>query len=183
MFNAEEVSYLVGLIAAKSTETCKVGFIVGTKSPIIESFEYWFLSGVESVGKNVKTLRQYADTYTDAAKGKAIAKQMHNKDVDVIFIAAGSTGSGAIEAARENKKMAIGVDNVVYNNVKSLKEGNFKGGEVSVYGLKEDGVGIAPTTKNFVSEEILTFVEEKAEKIKSGDIIVPANKEEYNKLK
>ena len=35
---------------------------------------------------------------------------MHNKDVDVIFIAAGSTGSESIEAARENNKMAIGVD-------------------------------------------------------------------------
>ena len=75
------------------------------------------------------------------------------------------------------------VDNVVYNTVKDLKEGNFKGGEVSVYGLKEDGVGIAPTTKNFISEEVLTFVEEQAEKIKSGEIVVPVNEEQYNKLK
>ena len=203
MFNAQEASYLVGLIAAKISETGKVGFIGGTKVPIIESFEYGFLSGVESVGNGVKVLRQYADTYADAAKGKAIAKQMHKNDADIIFTAAGSTGSGAIEAARENNKKAIGVDmdqnfvapenvitsaikrvdNVVYNTVKDLKEGNFKGGEVSVFGLKEDGVGIAPTTKNFISEEVLAFVEEQAEKIKSGEIIVPVNEEQYNKLK
>ena len=54
MFNAQEASYLVGLIAAKTSETGKVGFIGGTKVPIIESFEYGFLSGVESVGNGVK---------------------------------------------------------------------------------------------------------------------------------
>lgn len=203
MFKAQEAAYLVGLIAAKTSETGKVGFIGGTKSPVIESFEYGFLSGVESVGNGVKVLRQYADTYTDAAKGKAIANQMQKNGADIIFAAAGSTGLGAIESAKENNNKAIGVDmdqnfvapetvitsaikrvdNVVYNTVKDLKEGNFKGGKVSVFGLKEDGVGIAPTTKNFVSEDILKFVNEQAEKIKSGEIVVPTNEEEYNKLK
>lgn len=203
MFNAEEASYLVGLIAGKTSKTGKVGFIGGTKVPIIESFEYGFLSGVEATGNNVKVSRQYADTYADAAKGKAIAKQMHNDNVDIIFTAAGSTGSGAIEAARENDKKAIGVDmdqnfvapdnvitsavkrvdNVVYNMVQKLLDGEFNGGEVSVYGLKEDGVGIAPSTKNFVSEDILEFVEEQSEKIKNGEIIIPVNEEQYNKSK
>ena len=203
MFKAQEAAYLVGLIAAKTSETGKVGFIGGTKSPVIESFEYGFLSGVESVGNGVKVLRQYADTYTDAAKGKAIANQMQKNGADIIFTAAGSTGLGAIESAKENNNKAIGVDmdqnfvapetvitsaikrvdNVVYNTVKDLKEGNFKGGKVSVFGLKEDGVGIAPSTKNFVSEDVLKFVNEQAEKIKSGEIVVPTNEEEYNKLK
>ena len=203
MFKAQEAAYLVGLIAAKTSESGKVGFIGGTKSPVIESFEYGFLSGVESVGNGVKVLRQYADTYTDAAKGKAIANQMQKNGADIIFTAAGSTGLGAIESAKENNNKAIGVDmdqnfvapetvitsaikrvdNVVYNTVKDLKEGNFKGGKVSVFGLKEDGVGIAPSTKNFVSEDVLKFVNEQAEKIKSGEIVVPTNEEEYNKLK
>ncbi|MGL5694758.1 MAG: BMP family ABC transporter substrate-binding protein, partial [Peptostreptococcaceae bacterium] len=109
-FNAQEAAYLVGVIAAKMTETCKVGFIGGTKLPTIESFEYGFLAGVDSLGRDVKVSRQYADTYTDASKGKAIANQMHKDNVDIIFTAAGSTGNGAIEAARENNKKAIGVD-------------------------------------------------------------------------
>lgn len=203
MFKAEEASYLVGLIAAKMSETGKVGFIGGTKVPVIESFEYGFLAGAESVGNNIKVSRQYADTYADAAKGKAIANQMHKDDVDIIFTAAGSTGTGAIEAARENNKKAIGVDmdqnfvapenvitsaikrvdNVVFDMVKNLLDGKFNGGEVTVCGLKEDAVGIAPSTKNFVSEEILKFVEEQAEKIKSGEIVVPVNEEQYNKTK
>lgn len=203
MFNAEEASYLVGLIAGMKTETNTVGFIGGTKNPIIESFEYGFLAGVDDAGKGTKVLRQYADTYSDAAKGKAIANQMHSNNVDIIFTAAGDTGSGAIEAARENGKMAIGVDKdqnalapdnvitsaikrvdmVVYNTVKDLVNGDFKGGEISVYGINEDGVGIAPTTDKNVNKEILAFVKEQTEKVKKGEITIPVNQKEYDNRK
>ncbi|WP_195937799.1 BMP family lipoprotein [Romboutsia sp. 1001713B170131_170501_G6] len=203
MFNAEEASYLVGLIAGMKTETNTVGFIGGTKNPIIERFEYGFLAGVDDAGKGTKVLRQYADTYSDAAKGKAIANQMHSNNVDIIFTAAGDTGSGAIEAARENGKMAIGVDKdqnslapdnvitsaikrvdmVVYNTVKDLVNGDFKGGEISVFGINEDGVGIAPTTDKNVNKEILAFVKEQTEKVKKGEITIPVNQKEYDNRK
>ena len=202
MFNAEEASYLVGLIAGKKSETGAVGFIGGTKSAVIESFEYGYLAGAEAAGAT-KVLRQYADTYTDAAKGKAIAQQMYNTNADVIFSAAGSTGNGAIEAAKEADKMAIGVDKdqnslapnnvitsaikrvdmVVYSTIQDLVKGEFKGGEISTFGLSEDGVGIAPTTDKNVDVEILAFVEEQAEKIKNSEIKVPSNEEEYKNFK
>ena len=81
---------------------------------------------------NIEVLRQYADTYTDASKAKSIANLMHSKDVDVIFTAAGSAGLGPIEAAKENNKMAVGVDldpvavesakeNVGYNNLENIQ--------------------------------------------------------------
>ncbi|MGL4912945.1 MAG: BMP family lipoprotein [Romboutsia sp.] len=203
MFNAQEASYLVGLIAGKKSETGKVGFIGGTRNPVIESFEYGFLAGVDASKSEASVSRQYADTYSDASKGKAIANQMHNDNIDIIFTAAGDTGSGAIESARENGKMAIGVDRdqnalapdnvitsavkrvdmVVYNTIKDLVDGNFKAGEVSIYGLNEDGVGIAATTEKNVDEETLTFVKEQTEKIKNGQIKIPTNQEEYDKMK
>ena len=202
MFKAEEASYLVGLIAGKKSETGAVGFIGGTKSPVIEKFEYGYLAGAEAASAT-KVLRQYADTYADAAKGKAISNQMYNSDVDIIFTAAGSTGNGAIEAAKESNKMAIGVDKdqnslapdnvitsamkrvdtAVYSTIEKLVNGEFKGGEVTVFGLNEDGVGIAPSTGKNVDAEILAFVEEQAEKIKKGEIKVPSNEDEYKKFK
>ncbi|MGL5316666.1 MAG: BMP family lipoprotein [Peptostreptococcaceae bacterium] len=198
MFNAQEASYLVGLIAGKKSETGVVGFIGGTESPVISSFEYGFVAGAEAAGAT-KVLRQYANTYSDAAKGKSIAQQMYSNSADVIFTAAGSTGNGAIEAAKEADKMAIGVDKdqnslapdnvitsamkrvdeAVYSTIEDLVNNEFKAGEVSVFGLNEEGVGIAPTTDKNVDSEILTFVEEQAEKIKSGEIKVPATEEEY----
>ena len=49
-----------------------------------------------------------------------------------------------------------------------------------VYGLKEDGVGIPETTKNLVPQEILDYVNSMIEKIKNGEIKVPATEEEFN---
>lgn len=200
MFNAQEASYLTGIIAAKKSESGKIGFIGGTKETVIETFEYGFMAGAKSVNKDIEVLRQYADTYTDASKAKSVANLMHSKAVDVIFTAAGSAGLGPIEAAKENNKMAVGVDKdqnslapenvitsaikrvdvAVYNTVKDLQEGNFKGGQINVFGLKEDGVGISDTTSKNVNDEILAIVEEHAEKIKNGEIKVPSNEKEYN---
>lgn len=202
MFNAQEASYLAGIIASKESETNKVGFIGGTKEAVIETFEYGFMSGAKAANKDVEVLRQYADTYTDASKAKSIANFMHSKDVDVIFTAAGSAGLGPIEAAKENNKMAIGVDKdqnplapehvitsavkrvdvAVFNTVKDLLEDNFKGGQVNVFGLKEDGVGISETTSKNVDAKTLAIVEEHAQKIKDGEIKVPSNEKEYEEF-
>ncbi|MGL4797569.1 MAG: BMP family lipoprotein [Paraclostridium sp.] len=200
MFKAEEASYLAGLIVGKRTETNKVGFIGGTKGSVIESFEYGYKTGVFDANKDAEVLAQYASTFSDSAKGKSIANQMHAGKADIIFTAAGETGNGAIEAAKENKKYAIGVDkdqshlapeniltsaikrvdSVVYNTVKELVDGKFAGGEVIYYGLKEDAVGIPESTSKLVDEEILEFVNTQSEKIKNGEIKVPANEKEYN---
>ena len=156
------------------------------------------MAGAKAVDSNIEVLRQYADT----SKAKSIANLMHSKDVDVIFTAAGSAGLGPIEAAKENNKMAVGVDKdqnslapenvitsaikrvdvAVFNTVKDLLEGNFKGGQVNVFGLKEDGVGISETTSKNVDKEILALVEEHAQKIKNGEIKVPSNKKDYEEF-
>lgn len=200
MFKAQEASYLAGLIAGKTTETNKVGFIGGTKGSVIESFEYGYKSGVFDANKDVEVLAQYASTFSDSAKGKSIANQMHAGKADIIFTAAGETGNGAIEAAKENNKYAIGVDkdqnhlapeniltsaikrvdSVVYNTVKELVDGEFVGGEVIYYGLKEDAVGIPESTSKLVDKETLDFINSQAKKIKNGEIKVPANEKEYN---
>ena len=200
MFKSEEASYLVGLIAGKMTQTNKVGFIGGSKGNIIESFEYGYKAGVSDVNKDADILSQYASTFSDAAKGKSIANQMYLNKADIIFSAAGQTGNGAIESAKENNKYAMGVDkdqsslapeniltsaikrvdNVVYDTVKELVDGKFDGGQVIHYGLKEDAVGIPETTSKLVDKQILDFVNEQAEKVKNGEIKVPANEKQYN---
>lgn len=200
MFKAQEASYLAGLIAGKSTKTNKVGFIGGAKGNIIESFEYGYKTGVFDANKDVEVLAQYASTYTDSAKGKSIANQMYSNNVDIVFSAAGETGNGSIEAARENNKYAIGVDKdqsylapeniltsaikrvdtVIYDTVKDLVNGKFDGGQVIYGGLKEGAVGIPESTSKLVDKETLDFVNEQAEKIKTGEIKVPATEIEYN---
>jgi len=67
-----------------------------------------------------------------------------------------------------------GVGTVVEDLAQKSADGDFPGGEHTVYGLKEDGVGI---TKGQLSEKAEKAVNEAKEKIISGDIKVPETPE------
>lgn len=202
VFKEEEAAYLTGIIAAKMTKTNNVGFIGGLPAPSVVKYQYGYKYGVQSTNKEIKVYEQYANSFSDQAKGKSIAKQMHASNVDIILSAAGDAGTGAIEAARENNKFAIGVDrdqsylaeeNVItsalkklnvasYDLAKELVEGNYKGGQEKVYGLKEGAVGISENTNKHVPQDIIDYVNKEAQKVIKGEIQVPRNEEEYNKL-
>lgn len=202
LFKAEESAYLAGLIAGKTTKTNNVGFIGGMELPVIDTFKYGFMAGVKAANPDAKVQSQYANSFTDQAKGKAIANQMYSNGADIVFTCGGDVGTGAIEAAKENGKYAIGVDrdqsdlapeNVltsaikrvdagVFETVKSYVNGTFEGGTTTTYGLEENAVGVPDTTKNLVSQEILDLVEETITKLKNKEITVPKNEEEYNAI-
>lgn len=203
LFKENEATFLTGLIAGKMTKTNSVGFIGGMQNQVISRFEYGYRAGVREANKDCDVKVQYAGTFSDAAKGKSIANQMYGSNIDIILSAAGATGLGSIEAAKEKDKYAIGVDrdqsslapeNVltsalkkvdvgVYNTIKELVDGELTGGEAKVYGLKEDGVGIPESTKNLVPQDVLDYVNEMIEKVKSGKINVPDNEAEFNASK
>ena len=202
LFRENEAAYLTGLVAGKMTENNNVGFIGGIQTPVISRFEYGYKAGVKEANKDCNVNVQYAGTFSDAAKGKSIANQMYGNGSDIILAAAGGTGLGSIESAKEQNKYAIGVDrdqsdlapknvltsalkkvNVgVYDTVKEFVEGKLTGGQEKVYGLKEDGVGIPETTKNLVPQDIIDYVNSMIEKIKNDEIKVPATEEEYKSM-
>ena len=202
LFRENEAAYLTGLVAGKMTENNNVGFIGGIQTPVISRFEYGYKAGVKEANKDCNVNVQYAGTFSDAAKGNSIANQMYGNGSDIILAAAGGTGLGSIESAKEQNKYAIGVDrdqsdlapknvltsalkkvNVgVYDTVKEFVEGKLTGGQEKVYGLKEDGVGIPETTKNLVPQDIIDYVNSMIEKIKNDEIKVPSNEEEYKSM-
>jgi len=200
-FKAQQASYLVGYIAGKMTQTNKVGFIGGMKGNIIDQFHYGYLAGIKKANPDVEIVIQYADSYTDTAKGKAIANNMYLNNVDIIFTAAGAVGEGSIESAKENNKYFIGVDrdqyylapdNIIssamknvgqaaYDIVKRVIEKDDMHGNIS-FGLKDDLVGISDTSNIHVPQNILNEVKEIEEKIKIGEIEVPYNEETFNNM-
>ncbi len=199
IFQEEQPSFLVGYIAGKMTKSNKVGFVGGIKFPVIEKFEYGFMAGVKTANSDAEVIRQYAESFTDAAKGKAIANNMYQQGADIVFHAAGGVGDGVIEAAKEKNQWAIGVDkdqnylapdnvltsamkrvdNALFSMVKELQKGKFEGGKSVMYNLSNDGVGIAPTSSKHVPQEILAEVDGLIAKIKAGEIVVPGTPEAY----
>ncbi|WP_217586447.1 BMP family lipoprotein [Lentibacillus saliphilus] len=116
-FADNESSFLVGVAAALKTNTNKIGFIGGMESDIIEAFEVGFRAGAMSVNPDIDIKVQYAGGFDKADEGKLIASSMYNEDRDVIFHAAGGTGNGLFNQAKDLKKndpdreiWAIGVD-------------------------------------------------------------------------
>src|SRR5471030_349241 len=205
MFSAQEPSFIVGYIAGKTTKTNRVGFIGGINSAIIDQFQYGYEAGVlyaaKELGKTIDVDVQYAESFSDASKGKAIATKMFSSNCDIIFHAAGGVGVGVIQAAKEANKFAIGVDrdqsylapdNVLTSALKLVNvavekvsteamNGNKIGGKTYTYGLKEDAVGIPTENKN-MDPEVYKAAIEIENKIKDGTIVPPLNEKTYKEF-
>ena len=206
VFRAQESSFMVGYIAAAVSETEKVGFVGGISSEVIDQFQYGYEAGVayanSVLGKNVTVTSQYAESFSDAAKGKSIANKMFTDGCDIVYHAAGGTGTGVIEAAREVDKFAIGVDrdqaylapdNVLTSSLKNVDvavdlvsrqhiAGRQIGGQNMGFGLTDDAVGIPEHHENY-SDEIYNAAIEIGEQIKRGAIVPPATKDELEAYK
>jgi basic membrane protein A len=100
-FAEEQGSFLVGVAAALKTETNHVGFVGGEESGLIKRFETGFVAGVKSVNPDIKVDIDYAESFADASRGRAIASNMYSSGVDVIYHASGDTGNGVFSEAKD----------------------------------------------------------------------------------
>ncbi|TCW41829.1 BMP family lipoprotein [Laceyella sacchari] len=203
-FKEEEGSFLVGAIAGLTTKTNKVGFIGGMTSPLIKKFEAGFIAGVKAVNPNAEVQVAYAESFTDATKGRSLAQSMYNGNVDIIYHASGGVGKGLFDEVKvreQGKFWAIGVDMdqsklapehtltsmikkvdvAVFDVIKELKEGKLKGGEQKEFGLKEGGVSFVKS--KHISDDVVKKVEEFQQKIIKGEIKVPTTPEEAKNFK
>jgi basic membrane protein A and related proteins len=192
VFNEHEGSFLVGLMAAKASKTGKVGFVGGMDIPLIRKFQCGYEQGAKFANGKVETFANMTGTtgaaWNDPARGGELAKAQISKGADVIFAAAGGTGMGVYQAAKDAGKFAIGVDSnqnhiqpgtmltsmvkrvdtAVYNVMKQHTAG------ISALGLKEGGVDYAMDSNNekLVTAEMKTAVDNAKADIISGKIKV-----------
>ena len=197
-FKEEEGSFLVGALAALVSKTGKIGFVGGMKSPLIKKFEAGYIAGAKYANPKIQVFSNYAglkpEAFKDPSKGKELALSMYEKGADVIFHASGSTGLGVFEAARDKKKLAIGVDSdqsaeapgliltsmtkkvevSVFEEIKAVKENSFTSG-VRVFDLASQGIDYVynDTNKNLIPDDIHKKVEDIRSKIIKGEIKVP----------
>ncbi|SHK27591.1 BMP family lipoprotein [Paramaledivibacter caminithermalis] len=128
-FAEEQGSFLVGVAAAKTTKTKKVGFVGGMDFPLIRHFHAGFAAGVHSVDPSIEIVDQYAGAFDNPGTGQQIASTMYEQGVDVIYHAAGGTGNGVINEAKNRVSngenvWVIGVDKNQYADGIYDKENN-----------------------------------------------------------
>jgi basic membrane protein A len=107
-FKEHEGSFLVGMIAARTTRTNKIGFVGGMDIPLIHKFFTGYAEGARYANPKVEVFENYVGV-TDAAwnnpgKGKELAKAQIERGADVLFQAAGNSGLGVFDAAEETSK-------------------------------------------------------------------------------
>jgi basic membrane protein A and related proteins len=193
VFKEHEGSYLVGMMAMLASKTGKVGFVGGMDIPLIRKFQCGFEQGARAANAKAEVFANMTGTtpaaWNDPARGAELAKAQFARGVDVIFAAAGGTGTGVYQAAKDAGRLAIGVDSnqnhlhpgtmltsmvkrvdvAVYNAFKGVEPG-----KVMVLGLKEGGVDFAMDTNNarLVSADMKRRVDAAKADIIAGKITV-----------
>ncbi len=192
VFKEQEGSFLVCTMAALASKTGKVGFVGGMDIPLIRKFECGYEQGAKYANPKAEVFQNMTGTtgaaWNDPARGGELAKAQFAKGADVVFAAAGGTGTGVYQAAKDSGKLAIGVDSnqnhlqpgtmltsmlkrvdvAVFNVSKTFKPG------ITVLGLKEGGVDYAMDEHNakLVSADMKKKVEAAKADIISGKIKV-----------
>lgn len=118
LFRQNEGAYLAGYLAARLDQAglpgvepgSGLGVVGGMQFPVIDDFIVGFRAGAHAAVPGETVLTQYANSFSDPAAGKEVAKAQFGRGVSLIFHAAGATGQGVNEAALEGRRYAIGVD-------------------------------------------------------------------------
>jgi len=197
VYKEQEGSFLVGVMAAKASQTGTVSFIGGMDIPLIRKFACGYKGGVLATNPDAKVLEAMTgptpDAWNDPVKGGEITKSQIDQGSDVVYAAAGGTGIGVLQAAADAGKLAIGVDSnqnglqpgkvltsmlkrvdvAVYNAFMDAKNDSFSYG-FNVLGLAEGGVDYAMDDNNapLVSDEMKAAVEAAKADIIGGKITV-----------
>ena len=203
VFAEEQGSFLVGAAAGLKTKSDKVAFIGGVETELIKKFEAGFVAGVAETNPDATVDVKYITPNGDFSgfnapdKAKEIAGAMYDGGVDVIFHAAGGSGTGLFDAAvaAGDGMWAIGVDSDQYlgatpeqqkhiltsmlkrvdvavnSTIEAFNDGDTEGITV-VLDLEADGVGYS-TAGGYV-DDIKDQLEDLKAKIIAGDIKVPS---------
>jgi basic membrane protein A len=188
----EDLFHVMGHLTGLMTKNGKVGIVGGWEAPGIrlqvESFRRGVLDGRPSADVHVI----YTGTFYDAVKGKEAARALIGQGVDILAHMADASGLGVIEAARENKLMAVGYfedqrklapklvissavirsGDMIFLKVKEIMEGKFEAGKF-VYGLKEGVLQVGPYGE-LVPPAVRTKIDAMVEDIKAGKKQIPS---------
>jgi basic membrane protein A len=192
LFREQEVGYLAGYLAGLEEKRRPgkdvVSSVGGQKQPPVDRFIAGYEAGAKAALPGVETLNGYSEDFVDQAKCKELALNQIAQGSGVVFQVAGGCGLGALDAARQKKVWGIGVDadqsflgphiltsatkrvdTAVFLTIKSVVDGDFKGGADSIFSLEQGGVGLGKISPK-VPEADIAKLHEIEEDIKDGKI-------------
>ncbi|HAX73806.1 MAG TPA: hypothetical protein DCY20_09825 [Firmicutes bacterium] len=203
-YRDEAIPYLLGIIAAKQSNTKQIGYLGDEGIDFNENVEYLnFLAGAKAVDDEVVVKYKLVPCDSETTTIAISAEEMYQKGVDVIFDAVGNESMAIINTAKAitNDKQPVYVVNTnisedeytALNNVllvSSLKktEGVIKkiielylsdqmiAGNQLILGLENEGISLLLNNPN-LSDETLDIIHDYQEKLIQGEIVISSKLE------
>ncbi len=114
VYREHEGAFLVGVLAAMASKRGQIGFVGGMDIPLVRRFLCGYEQGARHANPRVVVRSSMAGStpaaWTDPERGAELTRTQIAQGVDVVFAAAGTTGLGIMQAARDGGILAIGVD-------------------------------------------------------------------------
>lgn len=172
LFKEDEAGFLAGYAAVKDGYT-KLGFMGGMAVPAVIRYGYGFIEGAEYAAaemgiSGIEVMYNYTGQFAATPEAQSMAASWYQNGTEVVFGCGGAVGNSVMAAAQEKGAKVIGVDvdqsfesdtvitsamkmlsNSVYDGVKAYYDGNFPGGETSVFTAANAGVGLPMETSKF----------------------------------
>ena len=195
VFEIEQVTYLLGILAARQSKSGKIGAVGGVEIPSVKSSFDAFKAGAESVNPGIQFTAAYIGNWEDVGAAKEATLALLDQGVDFIFQNADAAGLGVFQAVQERKtafvfgsnkdQNAIAPDVVLASAVLSVptamlavarevKEGTFKAA-IRRLGIKENVVSLVinPALQSQVPAEVWAEIDAAKQKILDGTLIAP----------
>ena len=165
LFREQEVGYLAGYLAGlvekRKPGPDVIGSVGGMKEPPVDRFIAGYQAGAKKADPGIKLLNGYSHDWVALDKCKEVALGQIGSGSTIEFQVAGGCGLGTLDAAKEKGVWGIGVDadqsflgphvltsatkrvdEAVFLTIKDVIAGKFRGGRNSIFGLKDNGVGL-----------------------------------------
>jgi basic membrane protein A len=192
IFTEQQVGYLAGYLAGLVEKNSKgsntIGSVGGEKQPPVDRYIAGYQAGAKAADPGVKLLNGYSNEWVDQAKCKTIALNQIQQGANIVFQVAGGCGLGVLDAAKQTSTWGIGVDadqsyvgpqvltsaekgvdTSVYDTIKQVLDGTFKGGTNSVFSLQNNGVRLGKISSKVPPADVKK-VQQIAKQIASGKL-------------
>ncbi len=191
LFKENEAGYLAGTLAGLYVKDKGgdqvISSVGGQKIPPVDAYIAGYQAGAKKANPDVKTLNGYSQDFVKQDLCKEEALNQIAEGSQVVFQVAGQCGLGALDAAKEKSMQGIGVDAdqgylgdyvltsaikkvdvAVFDTVKQVQDGSFKGGEDTVFDVKSGAVGLGKISA--AGSKFEADVKKVQEQISSGEL-------------
>jgi basic membrane protein A and related proteins len=191
LFHEQDGGYMAGYLAGLVTKSNVVSTVGGQKIPPVDHYIAGFIAGAKAANPKVKELNAYSQSFTDQAACKELALNQISQGSDVVFQVAGGCGLGALSAAKEKGVWGVGVDAdqsylgsyiltsavkkvdvAVFDTIKQITSGTFKGGTTDFFTAQNGGAGIGAISPKVPAADV-TKLKAIEQKVESGSITPP----------